>query len=417
MARPVTSFQSLGERVAAALEDRGAERRLAVEIARDGFLSSAMYRSRSTKHRIVLSAVAVITLAMISLALIVFVRLAQPLQFTVDGNSGAAQSWLAAPATRPLAVRFSDGTHLQVQPSTRARVVDIDRHGAQIALETGAIHAEVVHTNRSLWRIIAGPFTIRVTGTRFDVDWDSASEQFAIAVREGSVAVSGSIVDVERAVVAGQILRVAVAQRRLEWIAQEQDGAESAREALPSHPEQPAPVVQPARTVSPSSESVSEPTVKDKGTVSWRVFAHRGDLRGAFAAAEAAGFGNECSSASPSELLVLGDGARLSNRPDRAVEALTTLRRRFPRDPRRAAAAFALGKVAFDQTHSYREASEWFGTSRVEQPDGPLAREAAGRRIESLRNAGDLDGARAAAREYLGRYPDGPHAGIARMLR
>jgi TolA-binding protein len=112
----------------------------------------------------------------------------------------------------------------------------------------------------------------------------------------------------------------------------------------------------------------------------------------------------------------LGDAARLSARPDRASEALLTLRRKYPRDARRAAAAFALGKVAFDQRHAYTQAAEWFATYVREQPNGELVREAYGRQIEALRNAGDGAGAQRVAKEYLSRYPDGPHADIARSV-
>jgi TolA-binding protein len=148
----------------------------------------------------------------------------------------------------------------------------------------------------------------------------------------------------------------------------------------------------------------------------WRELARRGDLKAAYGAAEAAGFSGLCETASASELLLLGDAARLSLRSDRAIEALLALRRRYPSDPRRAAAAFALGKVAFDQQHAYSRAAQWFRTSMQEAPAGPLAREAAGRRVEALRSAGDSAAMREAARDYLSRYPDGPHAEVARGL-
>lgn len=148
----------------------------------------------------------------------------------------------------------------------------------------------------------------------------------------------------------------------------------------------------------------------------WRELAKKGDLRQAFAAADAHGFQSVCDSATPAELLLLGDAARVSGRADRATEALFTLRRRYPHDSRRAAAAFALGKVAFDQRHAYGQAAEWFSTCVREQPNGPLVREALGRQIEALRNSGDGAGAQRAAREYLAHYPDGPHADIARSV-
>ena len=97
-------------------------------------------------------------------------------------------------------------------------------------------------------------------------------------------------------------------------------------------------------------------------------------------------------------------------------EALLSLRQRYPNDSRRAAAAFMLGKVAFDQRRAFAQAATWFSTAIREQPGGSLSREASGRLIEALRAAGDSAAAERAAREYLARYPQGPHAPLARSL-
>ena len=56
------------------------------------------------------------------------------------------------------------------------------------------MHADVVHTTDSAWQVIAGPLTVRVTGTRFDLRWSAVTEEFSISVTEGSVAVAGSVV-------------------------------------------------------------------------------------------------------------------------------------------------------------------------------------------------------------------------------
>ncbi len=49
-----------------------------------------------------------------------------------------------------------------------------------------------------------------------------------------------------------------------------------------------------------------------------------------------------------------------------------------------------------------------------EQARGAL--DAAGRLIEALRRADDSAGARRAARDYLEKYPEGPHADLARSV-
>ena len=168
-------------------------------------------------------------------------------------------------------------------------------------------------------------------------------------------------------------------------------------------------------TAEPSATPAPVPASSSRAP-DWRRLARKGSLREAFAAAQATGFDAACQSASASELLQLGDGARLSGNPARAKQALSRLRSAFPGDSRRAAAAFALGKIAFDQTRAYAEAAEWFATSVREHPEGSLVREAAGRLIEARRRAGDNAGARRAAADYLAHYPDGPHADLARSL-
>jgi TolA-binding protein len=276
-----------------------------------------------------------------------------------------------------------------------------------------------VHTEQSAWRLIAGPFAVRVTGTRFDLRWDSASQRFSIKVREGSVGVAGSIVGAERAVRAGETLVASVAEGRFDLINGNErlDVPSDAAGLIPSTDDATfADPGAPSGNVPASPEPTGPETRSKDAGGGWRELAKQGDLRQAFAIADALGFQGVCESATPAELLVLGDAARVSGRADRASEALFTLRRRYPNDPRRAAAAFALGKVAFDQRRAYAQAAEWFSTCVREQPTGPLAREALGRQIEALRNGGDGTAAKRAARQYLSRYPDGPHADIARSV-
>jgi len=79
-------------------------------------------------------------------------------------------------------------------------------------------------------------------------------------------------------------------------------------------------------------------------------------------------------------------------------------------------AAFLLGRLAFDAQQDYAEAERWFAVYESERPDGPLIREAMGRRLEALARSGDSAGARAQAERYLARFPFGPHARRAREI-
>ncbi len=137
------------------------------------------------------------------LAVALFWRSRTPLEFTADGRSAGVDNWVAAPLERPVALEFSDGSTFLVQASSRARVVAVERHGATIALENGAFRAQVVHRPGSAWNVVAGPLTVRVTGTRFDLNWSASEGRLAVAVEEGSVTVSGAVIGAARAVRAG----------------------------------------------------------------------------------------------------------------------------------------------------------------------------------------------------------------------
>jgi hypothetical protein len=197
-----------------------------------------------------------------------------------------------------------------------------------------------VHSGQSAWRVIAGPLTVRVTGTRFDVRWSAQSEEFSIAVTEGSVVISGSVVGPERSVRAGETLRVFVAERRLE-LTNAALRAASARStppvASPKDHVQSAPgTVAPGAPSEPRQLGSRAEPAPSARPADWRELARKGSLREAFALAEASGFDAACQGASAAELLQLGDGARLSGSPARAKQALMRLRSSFPGDPRRA---------------------------------------------------------------------------------
>ncbi len=115
-------------------------------------------------------------------------------------------------------------------------------------------------------------------------------------------------------------------------------------------------------------------------------------------------------------MLALSEAARFAGRVDRARLALTSLRDRFRGEAAASVATFTLGRMAFDSSRDYLGAAKWFRAYLAEQPGGSLAREAAGRLLESLERGGDHTGAQVAARDYLVRYPDGPQTRLAKKV-
>jgi hypothetical protein len=138
-----------------------------------------------------------------------------------------------------------------------------------------------------------------------------------------------------------------------------------------------------------------------------------GNFRGVLAAAEARGIDASLSRGSLAEVVALADSARYLHERALAKRALLTERTRFAGSTEARSAAFVLGRMA-DDAGSRDEAVRWYETYLAESPGGPFVAEALGRKLVALVESGDAAGARSVAREYLRRFPQGPHAAYAR---
>jgi len=355
---------------------------------------------RRTRIVAALAAAAVVLLVALSLSVV----RSRPLTFTVEGAPASPGAFVFAPDSANIAVRFSDGTNLSIEPSARARIAAVDANGARVFVEVGTIEVAVVHRIRSNWHFVAGPFDVLVTGTAFRVEWDPVKTRFTLTMRDGHVVVSGGIAGTGQAVDAGEVLIADVSMGRLE---------RRALLALPAAVS--AASVEAPPAIAPS-QNVSAHPPRAPSIAAWRTLAAEARFVEALAAAEKLGFSTLCATSPPGELYQLGDVARLARSPARATEAFITLRKRFPQDNRAADAAFALGRVSFDARAAYVDAATWFETYLREQPSGPFAREASGRVIEAHHRAGASARARLAAQRYLAAYPEGPHAQLAKSV-
>jgi TolA-binding protein len=330
----------------------------------------------------------------------------EPLRFWIEDRTGHVDEWVTARDAEQ-SLRFSDGSSIVAGPHTTTRVMQIGPDGAHLTLERGHIDAHVVHRDASRWQVAAGPFVVHVTGTRFRVTWDPQTEKLAVKVTEGKVEVTGD----------GRPKHELTAGSVLELSANAAVGLQSA--LLSGEPS-----ASPAPNVAPAGPSTGEPA-RDEDELRARKAAERkpdfrelstaGHYREALQAVEQQGFAASCESLGARDLLTLGSTARLAGSADRAREAYLAARRRFPNSAEAGISAFSLGRLASDTGHA-SDAISWFNRYLTEQPSGPLAREAAGRLLELLRQTGDTARAREAAESYLKRYPTGPHAALARSL-
>ena len=363
-------------------------------------------RARPRSRYVAMAAAA----AMLSAAALVGWRTLRNVSFSTAAGEGQAGAWLATSSASALPLTFSEGTQLVMAPGSRGRVEDLDRAGASFLLERGEVRAHVVHRTGTSWRFLAGPFEVRVTGTALGVDWDPGRERFAVHVDEGSVVVSGPNVAQPEVVRAGEQFVVDLPSRttRISPIGQDAPVDADAPADADVHADAGLDgLAAPAATAAspPATPRAAPPPV------SWTKLDEKGDYDGAYAAALSAGLASVLRASSSDELLRLAQVARLSGHRDTERQALVTCRRRFPGSERAAVAAYELGRSS-----SPSEASSWFDTYLGEQPSGPLAREASGRLVEARASAGDDRGAKDAAARYLARYPDGPHAPLARRV-
>jgi TolA-binding protein len=307
-------------------------------------------------------------------------------------------AWLETHSSEQLPLRFAEGTKVIVHPTSKVHVESVDPRGARMAVERGSVSANIVHRADTHWAFSAGPFRVRVTGTALSISWDPATEVFEVRVARGSVAVTGPLLQGERIVRGGERCSVALRQRRLEVTQRE---AKDSADKVPHLEVHDLPVLD---TPSSSDTLGGSP-------LHWLELEHLGRYAAAVARAEAEGLDRIYSGGSAAELMSLARAARLANRSTIAAHALMRVRQRFARSRQAATAAFLLGRQAAPSA-----AAQWFNTYLREAPSGPLAREAAGRLVESYQRAGNFAQAQLAAQTYLRQYPSGPHAAFARSV-
>lgn len=356
-------------------------------------------------------------IALASLALLTWQGLtlmASPLEMEVVAGELAADGQLS-PSVTTTTVRFSDGSELVVQPAASAEVAELNTHGADIRLRRGQLRLEVAKRPGADWNVLAGAYRVHVTGTAFSVALADGGESLDVEMFSGTVRVSGPLIDDELEVTRAQRLRIDQKHGR---VAVEPAGEqahvapasldEPARDAAPPEvvePEPAPPVEPPATTARPHKARPAE---------SWSKLVSAGQFTRVLDAAQARGIEGVYQRGSRDDLEALADAARYAHRPAVARDALLAMRKRFAGSKASKQAAFLLGRLVEDE--SAPSALEWYERYLTEDPRGAHASQALGRRMIILYRRGDKALAATTAREYLGRFPAGPHAESARKI-
>jgi TolA-binding protein len=354
--------------------------------------------------------------------------------------------WLGSDNAKGFGLEFSEGTKVDFGSGALARVIHLTPQGGVLELKQGHAALEVVPLPGARWSLRAGPFTIVVTGTKFDVVWDAEADSLEVVMHEGQVMLVGCGFGEGRSLTVGQTARarckdssIAVGYgQHVEFGSVSEAGSGSSPPGAradetssaqagvaPSEPA--APTGQVAGPNHPTAEGVSggdghaEPRPSTSASASpaldWRALAQAGSYAQARQAVEAAGFESTLAQLGPSDLMLLGEALRHAGALDKSAQTFVTLRRRFGGSNEASMAAFALGRLHFDARRAYGNAARWFSAYLKESPNGAFAREALGRLMEANFKGRNVAESERLARRYLKLYPAGPHAELATRIR
>jgi FecR protein len=370
------------------------------------------------------------------------------LRFSVDGESVTNSAGYVHAGEKMAAISFSDGTAIDIEPHSTVRIEHSGFRGADLVQEQGRATYAVVHRPAASWSVAAGPYRVRVTGTRFAVMWSPESGQMLTELYEGSVIVEGPHAEKGVALLAGQRFRGGVGQDVVvesipradidaensvlpkaaaieENAAPESQPESSAKETAPSAPNLDSEAARSVSSANPVRTKDSQPEVRkeqppveDKPVAapeSLSVRLARGEARAIADEVEKEGAETFAARVSAADLVLIADAARYAQRPTLANSLLLLLRQRHPGTREAALAAFHLGRGV--DSANPTQAMTWYETYLSETSGaGPFAAEARGLKMAATRRTAGDAAAKPLAEVYLKLHPKGAHAQLARTI-
>lgn len=329
--------------------------------------------------------------------------------FRVAGGALANDGRIVgAEATR---ISFSDGSEATLSRGAEARVEKLDEHGGAVVLKRGSMRVHIAKKPQASWTVAAGPYDVRVTGTAFDVSWSAQEQAFDLRMQSGAVIVTGPLALSGIVLKAGQHLFGGVAEGRLtvEGTGGVEAEAEAAPSALPVAALEP-PAAETRAVVPPATPAPARASGEPHA---WTKQVAQGNFAAVLDEAERRGIERTLASGSLEELAALADAARYAGRIQLAKRVLLAERQRFASSAAARDAAFFLGRIAED---SGGGGVDWYERYVAENPGGPYASQAFGRKMMLLYKQRGAAAAKPVAAEYLSRFPNGPYAAAARKL-
>lgn len=328
---------------------------------------------------------------------------------------------------------FSDGSAIHARGQSLLSVSVVGQRAVITRLLRGTLNVAVERDEVADWRFLAGPYEVRVVGTRFDVAWEPESSLLTVEMFEGAVRVTGPG-KFDRTLRAGETLRRSGIEPELM-----RDSARDGPATLPSRdlegelslpdlaPSRLDPPVQlnaprPARragaeeapkAATPDPRELLEARVPPEDD--WPLLVARGKFAEVVEAAEREGEDDVLKRHEVSDLRALAQAARYTGKTLLALRAWTAVRDRFKGNAAALQAAFFLGRI-YDELDHPVPARDWLDTYLAEAPDGVYASEALGRRLSLAKRLGAHADAERLARQYLERFPSGAYGRTARGL-
>lgn len=403
------------------------------------FVSMAVQQQiRHARNRAITMGMAAVALA--AAAVLFFGWVVAPssneLPFVVENTDapGKAGDWVETGIGESKGIRFEQGTRIQVGSDGAARIVESNKESVTLELSRGTMLADVKGNQQTRWKVNAGPFTVTVLGTVFDVTWDDRDSQLGVNVAQGIVWVQGAGLS-EHGVrlLAGQQLRANGRSGVIEMNVPS-DSEPSEKKGAPATSANSDFGIGDAETRGGGDQKMfrdnwSRPKTRKRNSYrghgapsksgmgdSWEHHYKNKRFKDAVWAAERQGLNELYGSLSARELWHLADAARNAGRVTISNEALISLRNRFGKSKKARLAAFLIGRSAMDSSHSPTIASQWFERYLSEAPNGDMAEEAFGRLMTIYSQMNKLGMAQQIATQYLDRYPSGLYARRAQQL-
>lgn len=295
---------------------------------------------------------------------------------TVSGTGAAVGNQL-----QPARALLADGSVVDIDRGGRIRVVRDEPDQTRIEVLAGRAEFEVQKRPGRLFVAVVHGVEVRVVGTHFSTELDSARAPGLVRIRvqRGTVEVAARQGERVARLNAGDSLEVSLQPAPPAAASAEQnDDTFSAPSAAP---ESPTPATLPSAGQAAALPNAAVDAAKPVAAVP-----------------------------DASKLFELASEARRSGKVQAAVDAYATLLTQFPSDERAGVAALELGRLRMDSLHAYPAAAAAFRRAIAAAPNEGIREDAMARLVEVLDRMHDQAACLAERHRYQARYPLGVHS-------